>query len=63
MLMPVVREALEGCGLTRRDIGFFVSGSSDYLAGAPFAFVQAGFRELFMTKAVLGSNVLEMRSV
>jgi acetyl-CoA acetyltransferase len=41
MLMPVVREALDACGLTRRDVGFFVSGSSDYLAGAPFAFVQA----------------------
>ena len=41
MLMPVVREALDACGLTRRDIGFFVSGSSDYLAGAPFSFVHA----------------------
>jgi acetyl-CoA acetyltransferase len=41
MLMPVVREALDACGLTKRDIGFFVSGSSDYLAGAPFSFVHA----------------------
>ena len=41
MLMPVVRQALDACGLNRRDIGFFVSGSSDYLTGAPFAFVQA----------------------
>jgi acetyl-CoA acetyltransferase len=41
MLMPVVREALDACGLTKRDIGFFVSGSSDYLAGASFAFVHA----------------------
>jgi acetyl-CoA acetyltransferase len=41
MLMPVVREALDAVGLTKRDIGFFVSGSSDYLSGAPFAFVQA----------------------
>jgi acetyl-CoA acetyltransferase len=41
MLMPVVREALDGCGLTKSDIGFFVSGSSDYLAGASFAFVHA----------------------
>lgn len=41
MLMPVVREALATCGLTKADIGFFVSGSSDYLAGAPFAFVHA----------------------
>jgi acetyl-CoA acetyltransferase len=41
MLMPVVREALGACGLTRGDVGFFVSGSSDYLTGTPFAFVQA----------------------
>ena len=41
MLMPVIREVVEGCGLTKEDIGFFVSGSSDYLAGAPFAFVSA----------------------
>jgi acetyl-CoA acetyltransferase len=41
LLMPVVREALESVGLDRRDVGFFVSGSSDYVAGAPFAFVQA----------------------
>jgi acetyl-CoA acetyltransferase len=41
MLMPVVREALDAVGLTKRDVGFFVSGSSDYLSGAPFAFVQA----------------------
>jgi acetyl-CoA acetyltransferase len=41
MLMPVVRAALDACGLTKRDVGFFVSGSSDYLAGAPFAFVHA----------------------
>ena len=41
MLMPVVRDALHAVGLTKRDIGFFVSGSSDYLAGAPFSFVAA----------------------
>src|SRR5215472_7075885 len=41
MLMPVVRDALDTVGLTKRDIGFFVSGSSDYLAGAPFSFVAA----------------------
>src|SRR5262249_4652972 len=41
MLMPVVREALDACGLTKSYIGFFVSGSSDYLAGASFAFVHA----------------------
>jgi acetyl-CoA acetyltransferase len=41
MLMPVVREAFDAAGLSKRDIGFFVSGSSDYLAGAPFSFVAA----------------------
>ena len=41
MLMPVVREALDDCGLSKGDVGFFVSGSSDYLAGAPFSFVHA----------------------
>jgi len=41
MLMPVVQEALQACGLTREDIGFVVSGSCDYLQGAPFSFVSA----------------------
>ncbi len=41
MLMPVVREAMDACGLAKRDVDFFVSGSSDYLAGAPFSFVHA----------------------
>jgi len=41
MLMPVVRGALDACGLAREDVGFYVSGSSDYLAGVPFSFVQA----------------------
>ncbi len=41
MLMPVVREALEDVNLEAHDIGFTVSGSSDYLQGAPFAFVSA----------------------
>jgi acetyl-CoA acetyltransferase len=41
MLMPVVREALDACRLRRQDVGFFVSGSSDYLGGAPFSFVSA----------------------
>ena len=41
MLLPVVREALAPTGLTAQDMGFTCSGSSDYLAGASFAFVQA----------------------
>jgi acetyl-CoA acetyltransferase len=41
MLIPVIREALEPIGLTSQDMGFTVSGSTDYLAGQAFAFVQA----------------------
>jgi acetyl-CoA acetyltransferase len=40
MLFPVINEALERVGITRTDIGFTCSASCDYLAGAPFAFVQ-----------------------
>jgi len=41
MLSPLFREVYEQTGLTRRDIGFWCSGSSDYLAGRAFSFVQA----------------------
>ena len=41
MLMPVIGEVLAACGMTREDIGFTVSGTCDYLAGAPFSFVGA----------------------
>ncbi len=41
MLLPVIHDALGAVGLTQRDIGFTVSGSSDYLQGFPFAFVGA----------------------
>ena len=41
MLIPVIGEALAAAGLSRSDIGFTVSGSSDYLQGFPFAFVNA----------------------
>lgn len=40
MLMPVTRAALDRVGLTIRDIGFTCSGSTDYLAGVAFSFVQ-----------------------
>jgi hypothetical protein len=40
MLFPVINEALDRCGITRADIDFTVSASCDYIAGAPFAFVQ-----------------------
>ncbi|HVU71546.1 MAG TPA: lipid-transfer protein [Mycobacteriales bacterium] len=43
MLMPVVHEALADAGIKdkKKEIGFTVSGSSDYLQGFPFAFVGA----------------------
>ena len=41
ILLPVVAEAMKPTGLTTHDIGFTVSGSSDYLAGQAFAFVSA----------------------
>jgi hypothetical protein len=41
MLLPVIHDALGKVGLTQHDIGFTVSGSSDYLQGFPFAFVGA----------------------
>ena len=41
MLLPVIREALAPTGLDAQDMGFVVSGSSDYLAGQPFSFVAA----------------------
>ena len=41
MLLPIVHEALDQVALTQDDIGFTVSGSSDYLQGFPFAFVAA----------------------
>jgi acetyl-CoA acetyltransferase len=41
MLLPVVREAVERSRIPKGDIGFTCSGSCDYLAGQPFAFVTA----------------------
>ena len=41
MLMPVVGEVFAKSGMTKDDMGFVVSGSSDYLVGAPFSFVMA----------------------
>jgi hypothetical protein len=41
MLLPVIHDALGKVGLVQSDIGFTVSGSSDYLQGFPFAFVGA----------------------
>jgi acetyl-CoA acetyltransferase len=41
MLMPVVEEVFAAIGVTKNDMGFVCSGSSDYLVGAPFSFVSA----------------------
>ncbi len=39
ILMPVIQEAVAGSGIAPKEIGFTCSGSADYLAGQPFAFV------------------------
>ena len=39
ILLPVVTEAVKRSGIPKEEIGFTVSGSCDYLAGQPFAFV------------------------
>jgi acetyl-CoA acetyltransferase len=39
MLMPVLEEVRADAGVTKDDIGFTVSGSTDYLAGVGFSFV------------------------
>ena len=41
MLVPIFHEVLAQTGLSRRDIDFWCSGSSDYLAGRAFSFVTA----------------------
>ncbi|CAN5349994.1 thiolase domain-containing protein [soil metagenome] len=41
LLVPLLAECYEQTGWTRRDVGFWCSGSSDYLAGRSFSFVSA----------------------
>jgi acetyl-CoA acetyltransferase len=41
MLVPVFAEVLGKTGISKKDIGFWCSGSSDYLAGRAFSFVSA----------------------
>jgi acetyl-CoA acetyltransferase len=41
MLVPIFREVCAATGLSKRDIGFWCSGSSDYLAGRAFSFISA----------------------
>jgi acetyl-CoA acetyltransferase len=39
ILMPVVSAAVAASGIAKKEIGFTISGSCDYLGGIPFAFV------------------------
>ena len=39
ILMPVIQKAVADSGIPPKEIGFTCSGSADYLAGQPFAFV------------------------
>jgi len=41
MLVPIFHEVFDATGLTKDDVGFWCSGSSDYLAGRAFSFVSA----------------------
>ena len=41
MLMPCFADLYGDLGITQRDIGFWCSGSSDYLAGRAFSFLSA----------------------
>ncbi|MEO6885641.1 MAG: thiolase domain-containing protein [Jatrophihabitantaceae bacterium] len=41
MLVPIFEQLFAGTGLTNRDIGFWCSGSSDYLSGRAFSFISA----------------------
>src|SRR5690606_39920378 len=41
MLMPCFEQLYRELGIERADIGFWCSGSSDYLAGRAFSFISA----------------------
>jgi acetyl-CoA acetyltransferase len=41
LLVPILGELYEQTGWTKADVGFWCSGSSDYLAGRSFSFVSA----------------------
>ncbi len=41
ILLPIVHQVLEDCGIPKGDIGFTCSGTCDFLAGQPFSFVSA----------------------
>ena len=54
LLVPILAECYEQTGFTRKDIGFWCSGSSDYLAGRSFSFVVGGRRD---RRAAAGQRV------
>jgi acetyl-CoA acetyltransferase len=41
MLMPCFAQLYQDLGITKADVGFWCSGSSDYLAGRAFSFISA----------------------
>ena len=41
LLMPVVAQVFSNIGITKDDVDFICSGSTDYLIGGPFSFVTA----------------------
>ena len=41
MLLPVIGEVFANVSITKDDVGFICSGSTDYLVGGPFSFVTA----------------------
>ncbi|MGO9029135.1 MAG: thiolase domain-containing protein [Acidimicrobiales bacterium] len=41
MLLPVIAEVFGNIGITKDDVDFICSGSTDYLIGGPFSFVMA----------------------
>jgi acetyl-CoA acetyltransferase len=41
MLLPVIAEVFANIGITKDDVDFICSGSTDYLIGGPFSFVMA----------------------
>ena len=41
MLMPCFHQLYDELGISQKDIGFWCSGSSDYLAGRAFSFISA----------------------
>ncbi|WP_182346030.1 thiolase domain-containing protein [Tomitella gaofuii] len=41
MLVPIFQQIYKDLGITRRDIGFWCSGSSDYMSGRAFSFISS----------------------